>query len=293
MTQRTFFAKWKINQIRSNSVRLRVEQVKAERVQRLLKKSIVRWTRKLANLQARKRKARIGLWARVTVREIAFSRIQLLRGTILERGVFDRMKARVQMHRTFLKKDYFKRWRVFVRRTKQGLELRKLTASFALSRAFGRWKFLFENREEERQIGYVTERVVDPSLKRRTFKFWLDRAVSNFRQNQVKAIRYRKLHLKHEFFWRWRQYGIKSNRIANAFYQHGLLRRTFGAFRSGTTNRMDGLQAIAYGFRYELLKRRYFYRFRMLTEGKHLQEDMDEVISLLNGPVQLRCVRRL
>jgi hypothetical protein len=258
-----------------------------------LKKSILVWTHKLTNLRLRKHKIRIGLWAGIAVREIAFSRVRLVKSTFLERTVFAKMKSRLKMRLTFLKRICFKGWMLFVRRAKQSVKLAKLTSSFALSRTFGLWKFLFVRLDEERQIEFLKERVSEPYLKRRTFRFWLDRAVANFRENQMKAIRYRKFHLRQLFFESWKQFGIRQNRVAVGFYEHGLIRRIFNGFKLGTKDRMDELSAVAYGFCYELLKRKYFYRFRILIEGKQLEDDIDEVVLLLNGPLQLRSIRRL
>ena len=116
------------------------------------------------------------------------------------------MKTLIQNKNRKLKSEFFKIWKIFIKRTKQEKDCKQLIVSFQLSRYYGRWQLAYKQIVENREISFVRSRVVETRLKKRVFAFWLDRAIYNFKRRQIRAIKFKRKYIKIRFFKAWYNY---------------------------------------------------------------------------------------
>jgi hypothetical protein len=283
--RRRAFARWRESQALVHGLREREAAVREGVQRRLAKKALIRWTRKLRILDRKRHQKRVNLWARVVGREVRYGRVLLIRSRFAMRGFFERLKTHVQLRDRYVRREFFRIWRLFIARQKRGRECGRLARSFAVSRCLGRWRVRWERNEEERQVEFVRKRVVEKWKKQSAFRAWLGRAIESFRASQMKAIRLRKILVRRRCFLAWKHHCELQNLRAADYSTRILLRRIFPAFVEVAKSRPSEKAATAAAFHSEVLKRRFFNRLRMVADQKHtpLDDGLDDLISILNS----------
>jgi hypothetical protein len=293
--QRRAFARWRHRQAIVHAIRENERAVRERTLQRMLKKSFVRWERGRRIADSKKHRRRVNLWARVARREILFSGVQFLRSRFLIRSVFDRLKCRLVVRNNELVLNFFRVWKRFVYMQRKSRQCGSLDRSFVISRAFGRWRYCWQRNEEEREVDYVRTHVVEKWQKITVFGHWLGLAIESFRGKQIKAIRFRKYWTKQRFFVAWKHYSEIINMRATEYARRSHLSKSFAAFCVVARNVPAEKERIAAKFRVEVLMRRFFNRLRLAADQRHVQPDdgFDEVISFLNAQPMFRDAPRV
>ena len=281
MQIRAVFHIWRTSASISLSLRERYNKVVAKRLRVLKAKSIAKWKVRVKNMKRKRQRKNINSWARIVIREITYSRCQVLRARILLSSSFRQMKTLIQNKNRKLKSEFFKIWKIFIKRTKQEKDCKQLIVSFQLSRYYGRWQLAYKQIVENREISFVRSRVVETRLKKRVFAFWLDRAIYNFKRRQIRAIKFKRKYIKIRFFKAWYNYSKMIQIRSEEYYKTITLQRYFKALKYATLEIPRQNEEKANNLRKEILLRRYFARLKSCI-GCELDDDMTEIIATLN-----------
>lgn len=277
--------KWKAKQAYRIAIKHSELEVETSVATNIMLKTFIKWKLRYTKSKERRYHSVVNKWARVSVREILYTRVQLLRLQILVSSVWRHMKERAEVKKVTTKQEYFDIWQLFIKRKKQAKEVKRVCYLFQITRCFGRWKSKFDEADEHRQIQYVKTQVIEPLAKSRYFHTWLDSAIRSFKQSQVKAIKFRKNHLKQIVFKSWHHNVEILQLRATEYRKRKVLKQFFGLFKEVTLGVLNEKTAIAIEFNKKVLLQRYLNRFQKTVVPQTEDAEYDWMIRFFNQSV--------